>query len=595
LTDEPVGIRQRTRAWIALGGLLAAALVVMSRPAETPPPDPPQQRQDTAPSPTAPAPVELTPTLDAVPAQGFVGTGAVFDVVDERGQAVAGATVELKFELESLFRGSNAERAVELMQLMVRNDSHTAGADGRAIVTALPKRFDGAGIRARATAPGTGASLPVGLTVRADRVAAVRLMVVQPRTLRVLVIDDETSAPIPDASVSARDAERFDEREAASTDEAGRCAIGGLGASRYDVTVEAHGHLRRKLSWHAGEFVVRLLPIKEVGKVVVTVLGPDGRPKPRIDVELYDLTRRVTTDESGRAEFEGVPVGRRMFTLRGGSAPGEGRLKSNVHVTVRADESADATLGCVMGTASLRGRVVKGDGSPLVGASVELYDSDVLMATLDSAGVVEFRELSAVPRFVDLVFDDRSEWNLDVSGFAAHAVEATWTVGEHVLRGRVVQPNGEPAADVSLALDGPMEGRACTDVDGRFTIGYAKRGAYRVTSLKPWRGCVARAVTVTVPSQSDPTIELAESGQVRARLGETDRVRGGGARYRLVNAAGDSELARGGSDRTHDSEFLFETVAPGAWEMEVTLEGRRARFPVTVVSGETAVVDVRLP
>jgi protocatechuate 3,4-dioxygenase beta subunit len=223
------------------------------------------------------------------------------------------------------------------------------------------------------------------------------------------------------------------------------------------------------------------------GKIQGRVFRPDGTTPAGAGVRvslgggaLADAT--VRTDESGHYEFGEV------FSAGGYALTATDPVTGNTNrIYVSVEKNKDAVFDLrLLGTGSLRVKVVDGGGQPVTSGSVTLDGSAYPNAhryadlTADGGGVIVFDNLSEGPYAVAAA--DRG-----LGGRAAVNVPAGSTVETTVrlqasgtVQGRVLMPGGASAvglADVQLTAGGRSIGFAVTSDDD------AERGSYKFLNV----------------------------------------------------------------------------------------------------------------
>lgn len=171
----------------------------------------------------------------------------------------------------------------------------------------------------------------------------------------------------------------------------GTYAITGVPPASYDVEVK-RGQGRIKLADPiavADHPVDHDLLVDDVGTIRCTVADSDGRPAPRIEVNVNgegSFLEQVWSGDDGVFSLDGVPAGH--YSL----SPRENNLAAtrDVEVEVHAGQTTNARLELIPRDGSIHGTVVDGTGAPIADAYVTAAGTAV---TTDTAGAFEIRSL----------------------------------------------------------------------------------------------------------------------------------------------------------------------------------------------------------
>jgi hypothetical protein len=573
--------------------------------ADSSPQGPASARRRQTQAPESP-PAADTPGPDADPAGGPARddtTGFSIEVVDESGARVPGVMVRLRLE----DAGGCDPGGVETIERLTGRDLRRSKPEP-VTVRGFQKHVDGICLEVRGTADGFPALEAVDFTLHAGRVETVRLVAVKPRTAMVDVVDGKTGDPVAGARVvSTTEAERREHVDLppptpAVTGPDGRCVVEGMGAGEHELEINEDHHDRGRATWTGGDVRVALDPHRGSGSALVRVVGPDGSPVPNIRVNLVGTDRVVTTDAAGRAVFANVGSGLAMLSIDGDdwdAAAESGNWSREDYSRGAADYLADGgTLEFVLGvkpagTGSIDARLVADDGTPIAHAEFEvLHSSRDFASVTDDAGQARFTGLPSGRYGARTSVSDRASWYLsDVALGDGERATHTWTLGRHVIRGRVVAgPDHHGVADVTVWFHGAPSGVVDSDADGRFELPRARAGRYEVDAATTTAAAVERIVSV--PANDEIVVELIDYGRVVVRFAVADRPLLRTAVVRLCT--GDvfdtgSRLDPGSGE----DDFVDPEVLPGRYEVDVELGEKSKRFPVEVKSRETSVVDVR--
>ena len=488
-------------------------------------------------------------TLIADPAFGIRGR-----VVDERGAAIAGATVTDSSE----YRGSaptGSDGAFELVgvtpdEYYLVGRSADAAAVANTRVRVVDRDVTGVVVTMAHGATLSGRVEPAGAAtlhlIQLDRVAPAG----QPGVLASFVsgtADDTGAFSIPHVLPGAFrvEAEGADGARGALEVHVGSADRGGL-----VISLDAHATIRGRVVDTAGAPVAGRLVFADHLRWDTTT-GPNGAfVFAGLDAGTYDLTALVDGFEGSSSQATVVLA-----------AGGEG--------------SADLVVPARDG--AIHGRVVDGDDRPVPGALVHATDQSLRdlsqWLVADDAGAFELRDL-VHHMSVKLVASDPNG-STRVTGNAMPGATVTLRLARAcALRGRVLLRTGEPAASYSLHCSGPEYRSARrSSGDGTFELANLEPGAYTCTAESG--GQYARAAaSVAGPTTLD--LQLAPAGSLTGTLvdatgapvpdrfvvlrgeGFSDSVSDHAGRFALDNIPyGTSEL------RIRGTEDVTFTLAPG--------------------------------
>jgi RNA polymerase sigma-70 factor (ECF subfamily) len=487
------------------------------------------------------------------------------------------------------------------------------------VIDDLPDFADGISIEAAATVPGYAPARPRVVVLEAGVRATLRVVVVKESEAVLTVVDSETGAPVADAEVlfltelDRRDIDAATPPPAPApgiglSDVAGRSVVGGLGEGPHNVEIRAPGYVARVLKdvEIRGETIVKLMPMREFGTVVVEVLGGDGKPavgqRVNLDISGRDTDLVATIDVSGRCRFEGVPAGDHTAVLEIQDwikrMLAGGVTSDNTALTEQVDVKAGAEvllrLGVLSPAAPITVEVVGVDGSPREGVQVHIYGPLLQDTTSDSDGRVTFEALPAGEYSVHVRDgdDDSTDWTVDghvaiATGVPGHV---RVVVGDRRIQGRVVLDGSKDPIRGAMLFVSDAHDRSLmvwTDRDGRFSLGGALAGDVKI-SIAAGKGLITEVVHVDVRAGSDP-----DALTVRMRAGGSVLIR---------PLAGDTATyqVRLGPERRHearvmdDGDHRVRGLPTGTYEVEVVRDGSVvARHSVAVVAGKESELDLR--
>ncbi|AKQ63214.1 hypothetical protein A176_000126 [Myxococcus hansupus] len=257
------------------------------------------------------------------------------------------------------------------------------------------------------------------------------------------------------------------------------------------------------------------LVLKEDAVLSGVVLEPSGVPSPLAIVAAlqggdFPMTRTERADETGRFSMPPRPQGASPLELVAHNAGRVGRLsgahESQAPLTLRLEPAA-----------TLRGRVVAGNGAPPDGFLLELREANGEELPWAGAWPTTRRfpgstfampDAPAQALKVTVRTDDGRTGEVQVSlrPGATSDVEIPLTGGVASIAGRAVwSRNGGPAAGVAVFLDKAVGPRpdALTGPDGRFRLSDVRPGAHTVRLLPPEGRVETRTVKVAEAEATD--------------------------------------------------------------------------------------------
>lgn len=221
----------------------------------------------------------------------------------------------------------------------------------------------------------------------------------------------------------------------------------------------------------------------------------------KVHVENRDFPRTATVDANGTFQFDRVPVGPAVVSLR---ADGEIWTQRNYkQVDVTANTVAQVEFNLLEGTASLAG-VVARDGIPLTEIRLSLtidapgYDSFHIAGNTDAQGAYLFEQLPAgaaalkilqhTERFEEPVYEAmivegaRSRFDIDLAASAmilgqVHGNPEGWQLMGALVRGDVPMPQPDLDAMRRVIWDRMVIGGTMSD-DGVFELKEIPPGTY---------------------------------------------------------------------------------------------------------------------
>jgi len=315
---------------------------------------------------------------------------------------------------------------------------------------------------------------------------------------------------------------------------------------------------------------------RAVSGVDIYVTGHGPHPS---DPELHQYAASAL---DGSYVVHGLPAGRYEITAKGWSSPTSPvQLKATVEVrgdeTVSHDFQADEDA-----VGSFSGHVVDTEGHVPQHLNVALQpakEPQALVATVDDGGNFSSDGIP-VGTYTVTVFDDDGQLTIvdapitiQIRSGEAATTRLVVTQASGVIRGRVVDDLGEPAAGVGVALaqDGDASVhfesslQTTTDADGRFAVTHLGPYKYKVRAFR------REGVDVALRGVS---------------VGDLDV---------LVFDRADMTVVRNQTFPMSDGHFEIVDLAPGDYMLSVNADGSHGDATVTVERGGHANVDVALP
>lgn len=277
------------------------------------------------------------------------------------------------------------------------------------------------------------------------------------------------------------------------------------------------------------------VPTGETGTVAGTVrVNGTLANRYKVHIEDRDSPRTATVAANGTFQFDRVPVGTAVVSLR---ADGEIWAQRNYkQVDVTANAVAQVEFNLLEGTASLAG-VVARDGVPLAEVRLSLvvdapgYDSFHISGTTDARGAYLFEQLPAgaaalkvlqhTERFEEPVYEAmivegaRNRFDIDLAASAmilgqVHGNPEGWQLMGALVRGDVPMPQPDLDAMRRVIWDRMVIGGTMSD-DGVFELKEIPPGTYTAIAYSSPPGGVAegfkQAAGQVVVNEGDEVVE----------------------------------------------------------------------------------------
>ena len=386
----------------------------------------------------------------------------------------------------------------------------------------------------------------------------IRLAPVTTGWIAGLVLDAETGAPLPGATVFIGD-----ERLRAGPDGAFRS--GELAEGEALVTAQHEGYRPEKMNLRvfAGQEVGAVLELAPIttGSLALTVLDDEtGQPLEGAIVRILD--REGRTDAGGRVRFAEIPAGGHSVVAdHPGHVPGEAALR----IRRAAETEAELRLKPIL-TGDVVGRVINArDGSPVPGAAIGGPQGGVIAdekGRFRLPGLMAGRILlsASAPLFTP------AELSIDLArNDIADVTFALEPITHGAVRGHVVDAaTGTPLASARLRIGGA---EVSTDASGAFAFGKIEAGDLRLAASRAGYHPLSRPLKLAPGETLDLTLKL-------------EPITHGAVRGHVVDAATGKALAsaevRIGSAQTvtdATGAFAFEKIAIGDIEAQASHAG----------------------
>jgi hypothetical protein len=268
-------------------------------------------------------------------------------------------------------------------------------------------------------------------------------------------------------------------------------------------------------------------------------------------------------------------------------------------VLLKPGEDAELVLRPADRTCSARIALVDASGRPCPRMAVRLGEHLGEETTSDARGLARFQDQEPGRQ---RIFAGREEsWVAvgEVELVPRSEVAIRCELGPGILRGKVVDENGQPVREASLRSESPRRIDASSDAGGRFEVRGLEPGRCELLIVPREPGLAPKRLAVDIAAGGVPTnvtVALRKGGQVRilATTPEGQPLQDLRAALRVEGELGEQILEHHGGQR----ETEFRTRSPVEPGEHVVLLGGPGRKPqeirVEVEPGEVTVVRATL-
>ena len=327
------------------------------------------------------------------------------------------------------------------------------------------------------------------------------------------------------------------------------------------------------------------LPVEgaDVGVAIARNQGPFGR---------FREVDSATSDTDGLFELLDAPIGSARL-----KAEAEGFREAEKNVELEEGERLDGVELVLRPGARIVGTVTDSDGLPVVDAAVAVEDegagaNPMLMmfggggAKTDGDGTFLLDGLETGRQTIVAVKDSQRASRVLEVKTGTNRLDVRFTTGASVA-GRVVDPDGLPAADVHLTLQGTedftLRFTTTSRTDGTFLFDDVATGSYRLVGEASGMATSHRTDPVTVAAQPVSGVELRmQRGQVlTGQLLGVDFDDVSSAQVMAMSQVG---FLAGKVD--FEGGYRVEGLGPGRWTVRGSLaDGRQASETVEIEEG----------
>jgi large repetitive protein len=495
-----------------------------------------------------------------------------------RAAAVASPRAELEAAAVTAWHADSVGAQLLEGQVLDREDRPVGGAvvtvnsqPPRAVITEADGSFSVPRLVSRryevtASAP-SGVAGPVVVRLDGDT-EPVLLRLVAPGRVEARVIDATTRTAIANADVEVRAPILVTGR----TGPDGRTILMPVVRGHWNVVARAPGHARGHVAVIIGPqptaITLALVPGTTLrGRVT------DSRGKAIAGARVWAASSSDWT-AGASAERDGVDAGSDGAFVIDGIKPGTYRLHGRARGYANGisgevavgDGPVDAGALALRDAATLRGRVVHGDGRPAAGAEVKVFLPET-STPVTHAGDDGAFTIADLPRAIVKVGAEgrgASCWSQRVNLEAGDAEVTLRLDLDHSISGVVVDRTEQPVegAQIGIALVQPgarFVREELTDGAGRFRIAGLPEGDYDVVATRPGVERAPTDVATRIRTGGSARIVLGAPGSILGRLAFADGP---------APALATTRLTAGGEHRViTDGKIAITDVSPGRYSL----------------------------
>lgn len=384
---------------------------------------------------------------------------------------------------------------------------------------------------------------------------------VGPGRLRLTVLDDETSAPLPGVQIRARELASHGFSTDVVTDIHGECVVpkpvDDASDFYFRLMVRNEGYVTTTVSWSRFQLddiqdipVERVIRLRRGNRIGGWIRNASGESIPGATVTIQGMgsfnggspqergwledggTETVVADAAGRWGFSGLPANwsQSEFHVSGsGCVPTDFRTEANdrgsqMARVASADLLAESAVFTLEKGRRLSGRVVDERGLPVAGARIvqDRHWDDAHRRTESGAdGTFEFANLSSGPTVLFTQASGHSPSITPIEGSSSSPVVITLSPGG-IVRGRVLDEDRQP---VPMAVISQVNGHTHpvsfpielkTDPQGRFVWDQSPPEGVAVSVFKA--GFKAAEVSLAVDGTESEIVLTPRKAPARTRV-----------------------------------------------------------------------------
>ena len=286
----------------------------------------------------------------------------------------------------------------------------------------------------------------------------------------------------------------------------------------------------------------------------------------------------VLTDRAGR--FTLAPLEPGWYTVRAGDG-----LVESAPVRLAAGQALGGLRLAIEHGAQVAGRVTARDGSPVPRATVSLGSATT---TTDAAGL--YRLTGVPPGPINVMSTEGRHGTL--------YRQTEITPGENrldltlpdptLIRGRVLRPDGGPAAGATVAM---RTAHTATAADGTFLLSVPTSGSEETLTVQAAGLAPAEVVVKDEPAPLD--IRLSRPGSIAGRI--VGLRTPAGTRITAESFLFTRQLLEAEAVADAAGRFRLPALAPGTWVLTATQEERVNVADIAVAPGKESALDIAFP